>query len=609
MKKTLTVNLGGTVFHIDEDAYQLLDKYLANLRIHFRKEEGSEEIMNDFEMRISELFNERVRLGYEVITIEHVEEVIKRMGKPEELFEGEEEKEYKEEARTQAFQEEEIPRGPKKLMRDPDNRVLGGVAGGIAAYMGWDVTAVRLAMIILLFIPYAPIIILYLILWLVMPLARTAADKLMMRGQSVTLENIGKTVTDGFEKVSNNVNDYMSSDKPRSFLQKLADLFVGVVGFILKFLAILIGIILLPPLLLVAFILVVVTFALIAGGTGFLYQLSPFGANLIAGAPISLAIMGCIGFILLIGIPIFALVYAICMQLFKAKPLPNTAKWTLLILWLVSVVLCVIYFYQTGINGWSKFLQYIIYKNNRIMKKSYSFILVLILMAGLLCSCHINKVSGDGNVVSKEIPIKDYDEIQIEGENVDFKYMQSDDVPYLKVETDQNIMDLLDINTDSKVLVVRPKNRHTGINPTRFIVITNSTALKEFKMAGGGNCDLGKGLNGKKLEIRFAGGGTIKADSIAITCLDCEIAGSGTVSLSGKTEKMNIKSAGSSKIKAFGLETEELTCKAAGSTHIEITANKAISTKIAGSGTIRYKGNPNIKEKSIIGSGSITKVD
>lgn len=57
-----------------------------------------------------------------------------------------------------------------------------------------------------------------------------------------------------------------------------------------------------------------------------------------------------------------------------------------------------------------QFLQYIIYKNNRIMKKSYSFILVLILMAGLLCSCHINKVSGDGNVVSKEIPIKDYDE-------------------------------------------------------------------------------------------------------------------------------------------------------------------------------------------------------
>ena len=243
------------------------------------------------------------------------------------------------------------------------------------------------------------------------------------------------------------------------------------------------------------------------------------------------------------------------------------------------------------------------------MKKSYSFIFAFTLIAGLLCSCHINKVSGDGNVVSKEIPIEDYDEIQIEGENIDLKYMQSGDAPYLKVETDQNIMDMLEISSDSKELVVRPQNRHIGIRPTRFVVITNSTALKEFAIAGGGHCDLGKGLTGEKLEIKFAGGGVIKADSIAITRLDCEIAGSGTVSLSGKTEKMNIKSAGSSKIKAFGLETEELTCKAAGSTHIEITANKAISTKIAGSGTIRYKGNPNIKEKSIIGSGSITKVD
>lgn len=87
MKKTLTINLGGSVFHIDEDAYQLLDKYLSNLRIHFKKEEGSDEIMNDFELRISELFSERIRLGYQVISIDLVEEVIKRMGKPEEIFE------------------------------------------------------------------------------------------------------------------------------------------------------------------------------------------------------------------------------------------------------------------------------------------------------------------------------------------------------------------------------------------------------------------------------------------------------------------------------------------------------------------------------------------
>lgn len=142
MKKTLTVNLGGTVFHIDEDAYQLLDKYLSNLRIHFRKEEGSDEIMDDFEMRISELLNERVRLGYEVITIEQVEEVIKRMGKPEEIFEEEEKSTDHEDNYRAQQQETHTQTTKKRLMRDPDNRILGGVAGGFAAYMDWDPTAV-----------------------------------------------------------------------------------------------------------------------------------------------------------------------------------------------------------------------------------------------------------------------------------------------------------------------------------------------------------------------------------------------------------------------------------------------------------------------------------
>lgn len=354
MKKTLTVNLGGTVFHIDEDAYQLLDKYLSNLRIHFRKEEGSEEIMNDFEMRISELFGERVRLGHEVITIEHVEEVINRMGKPEEIFE--EEKEEEKETTGKRVYQEQVISGKKKLMRDPDNRVIGGVAAGIAAYMGWDATAVRLAMILLLFIPFVHwMALLYIILWLVMPLAKTAADRLIMRGKSVTLETIGQTVTDGFEKVSNNVNDYISSDKPRSFFQKIADLFVTVFGFILKFGAILAGIILLPPLLLVVFILFVVTVALLGGGASVLYHLSPFGMDLYSGEPVYMVVIGCIATILLIGIPAISLLYAICSQLFNLKPLPNSAKWTLLILWIIALAGCIIYFIHVGLPALSPY--------------------------------------------------------------------------------------------------------------------------------------------------------------------------------------------------------------------------------------------------------------
>ena len=220
MKKTLTVNLGGTVFHIDEDAYQLLDKYLSNLRIHFRQEEGSDEIMDDFEMRISELLNERVRLGYEVITINEVEEVIRRMGKPEEIFADEKHEEYQEQGNSH---EKGTAQAKKRLMRDPDNRILGGVAGGFAAYMDWDPTLVRIGLFLLMFF-YGIMIPIYFLLWIIVPLAKTATDKLEMRGENITVENIGKTVTDGFERVSNNISDYVKSGQPRTFLQKAADL-------------------------------------------------------------------------------------------------------------------------------------------------------------------------------------------------------------------------------------------------------------------------------------------------------------------------------------------------------------------------------------------------
>lgn len=202
MKKTFTVNLNGIVFHIDEDAYQLLDSYLTNLRIHFSREEGSDEIMSDFEARISELLNERIRLGFNVITIEHVEEVIQRMGKPEELFAGEEKNAGSEfSAATETTSGASDRRFRKRLMRDPDDKMLGGVASGLATYFGIDTTLLRLVMILLLIVAMTvPITIIYVVLWLVLPLARTATDRLVMRGEPVNLENIGRTVTDGFEK-------------------------------------------------------------------------------------------------------------------------------------------------------------------------------------------------------------------------------------------------------------------------------------------------------------------------------------------------------------------------------------------------------------------------
>lgn len=234
MKKTLTVNLGGTVYHIDEDAYKLLDTYLSNLRIHFCREEGAEEIVHDMELRISELFTDRLRDGKQVITIEDVEEIIAQMGKPEDLGD---EADGGGETSKDGSTYSQTAKGPRRLFRDSDNKVLGGVASGLAAYFGWDPTWVRIIFLIL-GISLKGFVIAYIIAWIVIPLARTVPEKLAMRGAKINVENIGRTVTDNFEKV----NEYVHSGKPHSALQRIGEGIVGVAGALIKFILIVLAI-------------------------------------------------------------------------------------------------------------------------------------------------------------------------------------------------------------------------------------------------------------------------------------------------------------------------------------------------------------------------------
>lgn len=342
MKKTLTVNLGGTVFHIDEDAYRLLDNYLNNLKLHFRKQEGAEEIVNDIENRISELFSEKLSAGSQVITIADVEEVIARVGKPEELA-GDEEEEVK---KNSAHAHTSGSTVHRRLYRDPDNKVLGGVLGGLAAYMGWDPTLVRLITFVILICGYGTLIPVYIVCWLLIPEARTAAEKLSMRGEDVTIENIGKTVTDGFERMANGVNNYMNSGKPRTFLQKLGDMLVSIAGFFLKACLIVLAIVCSPVLFVLAIVFVALVIAAVAvaiGGGAALYNTLPAvdWSPLMASSPL-MAIVGSISGIALVGIPLIGIVYAILRPLFHWSPMATGLKWALLIIWIVAIVIFII---------------------------------------------------------------------------------------------------------------------------------------------------------------------------------------------------------------------------------------------------------------------------
>ena len=141
MKKTLTVNLGGTVFHIDEDAYRLLDNYLCNLKLHFRSQKGAEEIVDDIENRISELFLEKINAGSQVITLTDVEEIITRVGKPEDFgTETEDEEEKVDSTNSGNAKTSYTYTSHRRLYRNPDDKILGGELSGLAYIWWWNTT-------------------------------------------------------------------------------------------------------------------------------------------------------------------------------------------------------------------------------------------------------------------------------------------------------------------------------------------------------------------------------------------------------------------------------------------------------------------------------------
>lgn len=341
MKKTLTVNLGGTVYHIDEDAYNLLDNYLNNLRYHFRKEEGADEIVRDMETRIAELFDEYIRAGQQVITIEQVEAVIARMGKPEDLNTGDDEK--KEEKTNHTSYSNGAAR---RLFRNPDDRILGGVLSGLSAYFGWDVTWIRIGVLVAgCFVQ--GLILAYLIAWIIIPLAKTATEKLQMRGEPINMENIGRTVTEGFDKV----NDYVHSEKPRSFLHQLGNLIVKIAGFIIKFFLVLLAICLTPVLL----VGLVVLFALLLAATGILasvpavlyYSMPDVDWSLIASSPAAVTGLSVCG-LFIVGIPVIGLLQLLLQSFNVWKPMSTTTKVILTLIWFISLVAGFIFLFNTS---------------------------------------------------------------------------------------------------------------------------------------------------------------------------------------------------------------------------------------------------------------------
>ena len=204
MKKTFSTSISGIVFHIEEDAYDKLHMYLEAITNHFKGFDGKEEVIADVEARIAEILQTKISASKEVINLEDVDEVISILGKPSDF--GPEE-----EAGNTGASSYYRP-VPKRLYRDGDHKVLGGVCSGLGAYFNIDPVWVRIIFLVAVAVSGSGFLV-YIILWLVVPVARTTAEKLEMRGEPVTVSNIEKNFKEEMNDLKDNVKDFVSQTK------------------------------------------------------------------------------------------------------------------------------------------------------------------------------------------------------------------------------------------------------------------------------------------------------------------------------------------------------------------------------------------------------------
>ena len=572
MKKTLSINLNGRVFNIDEDAYELLDNYLLNLKSYFRKDSDSAEIIQDFEARIEELFQERIRLGYNVITIEQVETIIERMGKPEDF--GSEDFESKE-SDTNTKKEPETKEKPKKrFYRNVDDKMLGGVCSGIAAYFGWDPLPVRIIFFLLIFFSQFFIVPVYIIFWVLMPAAITASQKLEMRGEAVTLENIGKTVSETATKINN-----------EGCLHSALKFGLGCFGA-------LVGI----PVLFALIIVFIVLISLLFGFSGLLFfplNFLGFDWNIPFGLPHT---VGIIALIFVLGIPLLSIVYGLFAAIFAlfspnktVRPINRAIKWTGLSIWIIALIVLILSGIKLSNEWWSKS------SSNRSNNS-----------ANWNISCSNTDITGSGEIADRIENLPPFSILKIDDNLIAAVKIRQGDNSEISINGDDNVIDKvkweLGNNGELKLKMAKSVNLKSNL-----IIVITTPKISEIKMEGLNKVSIDNKLETTDLNIKVEGAGSFRADSLYVANLDCKMEGVGKIFLGGKAQKAHLRLDGAGQIDAYALKTDSLIAQLKGIGSIRSNPILFLNASLEGVGKITYKNEPLNKQISMNGVGKLKK--
>lgn len=336
MKKNITINLCGRLFQIDEDAYEMLQQYIDSLRASFGKQDGGEEIADDIEERIAELFDELKAKGTVAITIDHVKNIIIRIGKPEQLAgeddetqNGAKEGHHYDSFRTAAegIREEVRARtAGKRLYRNSNDKMVAGVMSGIATYTNTDPVVWRLLAVLFTFF-YGVGILLYIVLAIVIPEANTPEEQLQMEGKDVTPQNLADVVVD----------DQQPQRKKRGVLHEVLSVFLKIVFGLFVGIAAIIGLVLLLCFLLIVGTLIFVFLVPIHNAFNLPFHLGYLNlAETFFLHPWAVAIF-VVGLLLALFIPLYAIAHMLLSNAGRVQPMGTGQRIGWIIVWLIAL--------------------------------------------------------------------------------------------------------------------------------------------------------------------------------------------------------------------------------------------------------------------------------
>lgn len=234
--------------------------------------------------------------------------------------------------------------------------------------------------------------------------------------------------------------------------------------------------------------------------------------------------------------------------------------------------------------------------------KVHSLVYICCMAALVFTSCKGKTVQGDGNVISHEIPIEIYSEIKVEGA-IDIVYnAKPDEAAYLRIEADDNIIPLIDVKIKGRALTVKARE---SINPSRFVLYTNSPSLKYIESKGASNINLQGAIAGDEFKIEMKGTGNFTAENLVYDKAEFQLMGAGNMEMAGQVHKAKIEISGTGDVKATKLVANEMESNIRGSGNIDLQALDKLSIEIKGKGTVAYKGNPQITKQNVKGAGIV----